>query len=624
MRILVIISFFIAIAIMPKFGIAQVEVKISNEIVVGDNNEKFYLHQVNKDETLYSISKAYKVSVEDILKHNDLKDGLKEGQKIKIAVPDAAETTTVLHEEQDTIAPEGYVYHRVEKGETLYRIMFNYQVKLEDLEKCNPDLTSNIAPGQLILIPTKEKRIAVQAALKYDSLTTYKLKKRDNYYRLEKKFKLNQQQLEQLNPQLKTLGIQKGMEINVPYLKETKVIPEFAPIQLDSVKPKEFYNNPDEIIHRQCKPIVYNRHIYKIGFLIPLYANLDKEIRVENDYLIKKSNEYKSFRFVEFLQGAMLAIDSLEKLGFKTEVYVWDTQAKESQIDSIVQLEDFKQLDLLIGPFYSKNVKRVRTAASVNHIKLVDLFSSSFIATDSLTDHFILKPNEQSNYNALVKYIGDSIPNYRISIIHQSRDKELARLGKLKKALYANYSGIDTNMIFVYDYKNGGMSKLMSELSSTSDNIIFNLVDDEARVSNFLRQLNLKKKDISIIVMAQDKHWSKYKTLELDYLSALRYTCAIDYHVNYSDSISVIPFDQKFYNTNKRIPGKLGYVGYDLAWYFGSALFSYGTNFSTCFNQINIEGMHSNFIFTEIREGVYRNKAVRVIQYDNYQKIRKN
>jgi len=612
-----ILFILLLISILPLTVLSQVDIGVSKEITKVDG-KNFYVHRVEKGQTLYSIAKAYGIGVDEIIKYNtDASNGLSIGQVLRIP---KSETFSQIGT-NEPVAPEGFTYHKVLKGETLYRIMYNYQVKLDDLQKYNKGLTTNIQIGQWILIPNKEVLKAELVTAKYDSLITYKVKRRDNFYRLEKKFHINQQQLEQLNPEIKITGLQKGIEIIVPYVKDKTDIPKYEEVSLDTI-PYNIVEDNEIDTNYNCEIIEYNQHIYKLGLMMPIYANYDSQIRVENDYLIKEIDEYISFRFIEFYQGMKLALDSLEKLGFKAEIFVWDTKADTATVDSICRLKEFKELDLLIGPFYSKNVKIVQNVARESSIKVVDLFSPFFIQPDSSSEFFIINSSDRNKYFALAKYIGDSLSNYKISIIHQGLDRDLLALEQLEASLLEN--NVDSNRIHIYDYTFDGMKELKKELSKDKENIVFNLVDNEAKVSDFLRQLNIETKDYSIMVMALDKVWGKYKTLELDYLSKLKYTCATDYYIDNNDSVRVIPFEKKFYSTYKRIPSKLGYLGFDVSWYFGSEIYYLGSNFSHCGNRRTVLNMSTKYSFKSLRQGVYRNISTNVIQYDNYQKYKKN
>lgn len=64
-----------------------------------------------------------------------------------------------------------YVLHRIEQGETLYRISVNYTVSVDDILKANPGLESSVyKAGQVIRVPS---RSAPPAIVKRDDPKTY-------------------------------------------------------------------------------------------------------------------------------------------------------------------------------------------------------------------------------------------------------------------------------------------------------------------------------------------------------------------------------------------------------------------------------------------------------------------
>ncbi|MCK5846741.1 MAG: LysM peptidoglycan-binding domain-containing protein [Bacteroidales bacterium] len=604
----------------------------STEIVQDINGNSYFLHHIHKGETLYAISKAYNVSIEKIELYNkDITDGLKIGNEIKIPIIKETEQTYKSSTiPQDTIAPEGFINHKVKKGETLYSISFNYQVHIDEIKKHNKGLTANIHPGEWILIPSKNTQILEIARAQYDSLVDYKIGWFDNYYRLEKKFKLNQEQLEQINPQLKDQGVRRGLHILVPYIEhKTDTLPKYEEIVLDSIPEEKHIVNDSNIIKNDCPQILFNRHTYKIGLLLPLYAELESEIRIDNEIFIKEIKEYKSFRFIDFYQGALLAIDSLKNLGFKAELYVWDTKGSTTTTDSICQLDNFNNLDIIIGPFYSKNVEIIRQHIDTNAIRLVEIFSQTNLPIDSNTQHFEIRSNNQFKYDAHAKYINDSLPNSKIIIIHSGKPSELKKLAILDSTIFHPEFNIDSSRVSIYRYNNN-LSSILKNTSKDSINIFINLVNNEAVISDFLRQLYLLKNDnkeeieYDIMVMAHNSVWSKYKTLDIKYLDDLRYTYTADYYINYDDTEIIMPYEIKYYNEYKRIPSKLGFIGHDIMWYFGNALFNYGINFSECVQFIDYKTMHNKLVLREVNIGFFRNHSTNLLQYNNYKIEKKN
>ncbi len=113
-------------------------------------------HVVKKGQTLYSISKMYNLDVVDILDYNNLKSfEIKEGQKIWLepghqnALNDDSQEATPTVTENKT--PQIAV-HIVARGENLFRIAKNYNVKVEDVKKWNNLSSLTVKEGQSLYI----------------------------------------------------------------------------------------------------------------------------------------------------------------------------------------------------------------------------------------------------------------------------------------------------------------------------------------------------------------------------------------------------------------------------------------------------------------------------------------
>ncbi|WP_439881488.1 LysM peptidoglycan-binding domain-containing protein [Pontibacter sp. MBLB2868] len=114
-------------------------------------------HQVKQGETLYSISRMYAVTVNDLNTWNILGDEpLKLGQELLIAEPLTTPAAKPVQESNpvavSSVSQSANGYHTVVKGETLYQISKTYNVSLEDLRTWNNLPDNNIRPGQELRI----------------------------------------------------------------------------------------------------------------------------------------------------------------------------------------------------------------------------------------------------------------------------------------------------------------------------------------------------------------------------------------------------------------------------------------------------------------------------------------
>ncbi len=112
--------------------------------------KKYYLHTVEKGQTLYAIAKAYDLTVNDVLIENpDAMNGIKPGQVLRVPFEKKAVPVAV-------IAPDTgkkFFIHKVEAGQTVYSISKKYNVSENDIYNNNPDARLGLKIGMELKIP---------------------------------------------------------------------------------------------------------------------------------------------------------------------------------------------------------------------------------------------------------------------------------------------------------------------------------------------------------------------------------------------------------------------------------------------------------------------------------------
>jgi LysM repeat protein/ABC-type branched-subunit amino acid transport system substrate-binding protein len=123
-------------------GLFAQDVKISAVIEKVDGKD-YYIHTVQKGESVWKIAKAYGVTSDDITTVNPGSEKkVKPGEKLKIPV-----IKSEVKQANETFD------HLVEKGENLSSIAKKYAVTVDAINKVNPGLNEKIKPGQVIKIP---------------------------------------------------------------------------------------------------------------------------------------------------------------------------------------------------------------------------------------------------------------------------------------------------------------------------------------------------------------------------------------------------------------------------------------------------------------------------------------
>ena len=170
-----------------------------------DYRTHFLIHKVRKGDTSFSLTKRYEINEQQLLYYNpELKDGLK--RKMKLKIPRYKEIPSPPEPE-----PQANT-HTVKKGETPWRVAYQYGITLEELKAANPDMGVVMSINQVLVIPeTSVKTNSYDPNYNY-----YKVKPKEGYYRLEVKFGVGEEELIALNPELSEKGLLSGMILRIP------------------------------------------------------------------------------------------------------------------------------------------------------------------------------------------------------------------------------------------------------------------------------------------------------------------------------------------------------------------------------------------------------------------------
>lgn len=123
-------------------------------LTVDDDGRKIVQHPVKAKQTLFSLAKFYGLSLQELYEHNpefQTNPTLKAGSRVKIPVPNLA--IKRYKGKSFVAAKHTPIFYVVQDGETLYQICKrNFDMPVDSVLKRNKLKTSNISPGQLLLI----------------------------------------------------------------------------------------------------------------------------------------------------------------------------------------------------------------------------------------------------------------------------------------------------------------------------------------------------------------------------------------------------------------------------------------------------------------------------------------
>jgi len=534
----------------------------SKEIVVQDG-AKYYLHTVGKGQTLFAIAKIYDKSVNDIVLENpEAIDGIKPGQVIRIPF-DKPKKKVVAKDEGKEIAKETpkidstkFIFHKVEKGQTLYSIGKMYGISDKKIKELNPETNDGLRAGQIIKIPSDKK------------------------------------------------------QPEKPFTPAVVVAPAEIKKEVIEEKPKNYTKIKDE---------------YNIAFFLPFHAEEANEMDIERLQKGEDKLPNKTVVALNFYEGAMLAIDSLRKQKLNAKIFVYDIDDKDSAgIANTLAKPELTTMDLIIGPLYTSSFMPFSIFAKKHNIPIVSPFIQANKILFNNPQVCKIQPSATLQVERMAHFVVDSFAKENIIEVEMIASSEAALFNTFKNT--ANAELIKMKKDTVKRVK--GLAGVESALSDTKINIIVLPTSTNDKViqpyvTEFVRGLHVHCEKHKLVLFGMQS-WLSYDNLDFDYLNTLQLHLPANNFVDYQkpNTKRMITSYRDKYKTE---PDMSAYQGFDVAYYFISALQKYGTGFLSSLPDIKYEGVESNFQFQKPpTESGFENKYINMLKIQDYKLVPAN
>lgn len=551
--------FLAAFCLMASDAVAygqypQVPVSISTEKVKIDG-KIYYSHIVQEKQTLYSISKAYGVTVQDIYEANPalLTEGLKKNAIILIpsalpaaTAPSAQETNpdkeiSDAPEQDDNGSKTGkktrrnrekgqdvYIVHTVRWFEDLDMIAEKYGVPVDIIMEVNGLTGRKLTNRQKLKIPA--------------DLKAY----------LEERSASQKQEQQQSEDSTGEAPAQEG-HISMPKTDINAIL------------------------------------------MLPFNAG---------DGSGSESN-------MDFYSGALLAARDLGFSGTGVDLSVYDVAEGTSPVTS----DRLRMSDVAIGPVSKPALAALLEIAPEDRY-IVSPFDQRAEALVATNKNFVQAPASVSaQYENLTDWINESRrADEPLIVVFEKGMMEDSESNAAETYLQA--SG-QTYSSFSYSILEGRnvLEPIKTLMNREKTNRVLVISESEAFVNDLVRNLNLLIHENYRIVLYGPSKLRSFETIDVEDYHNVNLHLAMSYYVDY-DSPEVQDFLLKYralYNTE---PGPFAFQGYDLMHYFVKVCAKYGTDWGEFIeNEDTARLLQSDFKFRRYRDGGLENIGIRRLVY---------
>ncbi|MFH6997091.1 LysM peptidoglycan-binding domain-containing protein [Flavobacterium sp. FlaQc-57] len=621
------------VLLIPTNG-AKTTVKAETVVAKPAGNSKEVIHEVQPKETFYSIEKKYGISDEALKAANPflVKDGVQIGQKLVIPAKGALVKTPVVNKVVSEKAKEKYVYHDVLAKETKFSIAKKYNTTIEDLEKRNPEIVSNLPIGYRLTIKGTAPKTETSAApvtntvkpaepkkttetpKKAVSYMEYQVKPKETFYSLGRTFHISQEELTALNPFLAE-GVKEGMVLKVPagYLAPAPIIAQQQPVEkaientntggiqiVDKVKSETVSANP-EIVELTKKRGQTDRK--KLVLLLPF--NLAK---MQND-TTSTANRIKSDKFLnmtlDFYSGAMMAIDSAKTLKLPIDVAIYDSQETKnsSNVSSLIAQNKLQDADAIIGPFYQSNAE-----STANTLRLYNVPVISPLSKDKANPIDNLYQTIPSN---------DVVRNAVFDFMRAKNGNIVAVVDKKKESVISYIKQNQKGVVFAGLTETGGLdvASLKSLLLPNRMNYVVMETANTAMVKTTIKALIDAQKTCQVQLVILEPN-STLDTDEISFDNLVKLKLMYPSVTRESDEAAVLIFEKEYRLKNKVNPNTYATRGFDVTFDTMMRLVQ-GKTYQETADLMTTEQVDNKFQFYKKEDGGHANKGVYILYYDS-------
>ncbi len=402
------------------------------------------------------------------------------------------------------------------------------------------------------------------------------MKRKDTVYGIAQSYGLTVEELAEANPEMKEEGyvLKKGDTVFIPMPKTKPALEKAASLKTAGK--------------------------IKAGVMLPLH-NVDGDGR----------------RMTEYYRGLLIACDSLKNEGLNIEIYAWNVNI-DADIHSTLLDNNARNLDVIFGPLYTKQVKPLADFCRKNDIKLVIPFSTT---ADDVRSNVHVFQVYQSAERLNARAIGAFVSRFRDCqpVIISSGDTSMQKkefVSALTKELHSEGITYKTTNLNAPDID------FMAAFSGDKPNVVVLDTAHSPELNLVFRRLNelLATAPNTIISMFGYVEWLMYESTYRTLYN--KYDAYIPSTFYYYKGISRIAAFERNYNKRfgetmqeQYIP-RFALTGYDHAQFFIRGLYEKGAAFSGTSGETTYKALQTPLRFEKLGDNQgMQNKTFQLVHY---------
>lgn len=561
---------------------------------VRHNGEVCYSHIVKERQTLYSISKAYNVSIEDIYKYNPSvkENGLKVNTILIIPIAGEATQTNADVAVEMAAEPVIEVVAKTEEAQTPVAETADETVTETATETATETVAETVAKPE---VKPEDEDIVIKRK-------THTVRWFEDLDTIAEKYGVTVEALMEING-LTGRKLTKRQKLIIP-TEEEAAQAQADDNALEDGETLLDASDTTAVTDTLILPEMPSKKIVDLSLMLPFNASSAKGSSSNN---------------IDFYSGVLLAIYEMSQNGVSTSLDTYDIADGKIKTD----LDSLKNENVVIGPVSTGDLTRLFNTAPEDKMVVspLDQRAEKLVYEHS---NMIQAPTPYSViYTDLMAWMKEDLQEGDRAIVVTEKG------ARATEAVQAMMAAVDSSKIeykaLSYSILEGrdvpeSLAWLMTE-DETASNRVFIASESEAFVNDVVRNLNVMIHKKYKVVLYAPGRIRNFETIEVDNFHNSNLHVSLGYYIDYDDA-KVKEFLLKYRALYNSEPTQFSFQGYDLAKYFIGLCSKYGENWAQKLESSDSKMLQSVFRFRKTEAGGYINTGVhRLVYGEGYQII---
>ncbi len=368
-------------------------------------------------------------------------------------------------------------------------------------------------------------------------------------------------------------------------------------------------------------PKSFKKEEYSVSVVMPFM------VRTLEPTTSRKRNQI----VLDFYEGMQQAVDTLKTTGVNISLRAYDTERTIATINRILDTEELKNTDLIVGPFFQEESNPLLDFALTNRVNLVNPFAANKEITQNNPFSYLFQPSVETMGRASGEFLSGYATRKNCMVIHGTtrRDSVLAET-------------------FMNTAREKGL-KIVGSYAISRDNVrnILPMLTTATEYDEFKnpKEFTLKKDSLGSIFVASDdpliyakvisaietrgdgivvlgtEAWLENTIVDFEKYQTLPIVLAAPNFV-LQDDPDLQAFVKKYIAKHGRVPSQHARLGFEIMMLTGRLLHEHGVYFQDALNKrdyipgvlyqgFNFQNTRDNHFIPFIR---YRDGGLKVIQ----------